>query len=286
MKIPLRVRCQPYLPQRLITWIYGKLSQCRWLWFKNWAIHRFIRLYPIALHEAVEPDPNAYPNFHAFFTRQLQSDLRPIDNTPQGLCAPCDGVLTQCGPITEQILLQAKNHPYTLDALLGGQMDATPFHNGYYFTFYLAPQDYHRVHMPHQGMLQQMCYIPGQLFSVNTATTQAIKGIFTRNERVVALFNHNEHSFALVLVGAMIVGQITTAWAGPVGLYRHACLPHLIDYPQTPEHHIHFRKGEEMGYFSLGSTVIVLLPEGFTPEESLLPLSQVRMGQRIGSFPS
>ncbi|MCS5710164.1 archaetidylserine decarboxylase [Candidatus Berkiella aquae] len=283
MQVPFEVWRQNYLPQHFISWCYGKLSHCQIPWFKNWAIQRFIRLYGINMQEAIEQDATAYPSFHDFFIRHLKPELRPVDHTPNAVCAPCDGVISQIGRIENGTLVQAKNHSYSVSALLGGDIDPKPFQNGHFTTIYLAPKDYHRVHMPCLGTLERMSYLPGDLFSVNPLTATHVDQLFARNERVVSLFKNQEGPFAMVLVGAMIVGNIATRWAGHISSQRNK-EPLHIQYPQTQEQHIVLDKGEEMGYFSLGSTVIMLFAENLRWEKEYSQDSRIVVGQRIGQF--
>jgi phosphatidylserine decarboxylase len=283
LSCPFTVWRQYFLPQQLLTRFAGKLAHCQIPWFKNWAIRRFVRLYPINLTEALEPRPENYPSFHHFFIRQLRSDCRPIDSSPDGICSPCDGTVSQIAPIKQNTLLQAKGRIFTLEALLGDHTLARSFINGHYATIYLAPQDYHRIHMPCAGTLQHLHYIPGKLFSVNPLTANHVDNLFARNERAIAVFKHPHGSFAMILVGAMIVGSIFTRWSGYLTPHRKEKILR-INYPETPSQHISLDKGEEMGYFSIGSTVILLFGEKLQWEQSITPCSRVMVGQRIGRF--
>jgi len=283
VQVPFEVWRQNYLPQHFISWCYGQLSHWHAPWFKNWAIKRFIRLYGINMSEAIEQDPTAYGSFHDFFIRHLKPELRPFDQTPFAICSPCDGAISQIGKINNGTLVQAKNHSYGVSALLGGTIDPKPFENGHFTTIYLAPKDYHRVHMPCQGKLDRMSYIPGDLFSVNPLTAEHVDNLFARNERVVSLFQNEQGTFAMVLVGAMIVGNIATRWAGHISSQGNKQTIN-IQYPQTPEQHIVLDKGEEMGYFSLGSTVIMLFAENLRWEKEYSQDSRIVVGQRIGHF--
>lgn len=234
------------------------------------------------MQEAVEPNPFAYPSYNEFFTRTLKSTCRPIDSDTNSIVSPADGSIAQIGNIQDQALIQAKQHQYSLEALLGGdQQLADLFTNGNFATIYLAPKDYHRVHMPFTGKLEKMLYIPGKLFSVNNHATEFIPDLFARNERVVTIFNTVAGPMAVILVGAMIVGSIETAWAGTI------TPPHYkkINSWEYRADDIILNKGAEMGKFKLGSTVIVLLPAGVAKwQNGLLPDTAVRMGERIGEF--
>jgi len=283
VNIPFEVWRQHLVPQRLLSAIYGKLSHCKWTWFKNWAIQRFIRLYGINIDEAVLTDPTAYPSFHEFFIRHLNPSLRPLDSTREGIASPCDGTISQIGSIENGTLIQAKGRQYSLKALLGDHPLASSFKNGRFATIYLAPKDYHRVHMPCTGTLESVRYIPGKLFSVNPLTTTHIDSLFAKNERVVSIFNSKHGRFAVILVGAMIVGSISTRVNGTLTPPRRNEIVN-IDYPNSPEQHITLDKGEEMGYFSLGSTVILLFTENLSWEQELTQHTRIVVGQRIGHY--
>jgi len=257
------------------------LAHCQIRWFKDWAIRRFIRKYSVDTEQALHRDVAHYRSFQDFFIRQLQPDARPI--APEGICSPCDGTISQIGRIAQGSLLQAKGHTFSLDALLADKAMAAQFTNGHFLTIYLAPKDYHRVHMPCEGVVDQLRYVPGKLFSVNTLTAEHVENLFARNERAVALFDHAQAPFAMVLVGAMIVGNITTRWGGTLLPHRRTGTTH-IHYEKTPAQRIKLDKGEEMGYFSLGSTVILLFPENIAWEETLTEQTPLQLGQRIGRF--
>lgn len=278
VKLPFNVWRQKFLPQHTLSYLSGKLARCEIPLFKNWAIQRFIRLYQVELQEALNPDPLSYHSLHDFFTRQLKPECRPIDSNPLAICSPCDGTISQIGKINQHALIQAKSRRYTLTALLADPQKAQIFTNGHYVTIYLAPKDYHRVHMPCTGQLQSMDYLPGKLFSVNPLTAEHIENLFARNERVVTHFTHLNANFAIILVGAMIVGNIFTSWHGCVTSNNK--MAHF-DYSSNPPQ---LNKGEQMGYFSLGSTVILLFPSHISWEKNLKPNMSVKVGQRIGTL--
>jgi len=274
---------QYLLPQHALSKLAGCLSQSKIPWLKNYLIRYFIKRYPVVMNDAVEPNPYAYHSYHDFFTRRLKPALRPVDPTPNGICSPCDGTISQIGKIEDETLLQAKDRTFTLSALLGDQAQATLFKNGRFITIYLAPIDYHRVHMPCQGTLAQLRYLPGKLFSVNPLTTEHVDNLFARNERVITFYKNNYGSFAIILVGAMLVGSIYTRWGGTIKPHRAKKMVD-IHYPQTNEQYIKLSKGEEMGYFSLGSTVILLFAENVHWEYDFTQQSRIVVGQRIGHF--
>jgi phosphatidylserine decarboxylase len=247
---------QHITPQHLLSRLVGWLADCRLGWIKNSFILLFQRAYAVNMTEAVEEKPTAYPSFNAFFTRALKPEARPIDPDPALLVNPADGAISQLGKIDFGRIFQAKGHSYSLTSLLGGDQDrALPFVNGQYATIYLAPKDYHRVHMPIEGRLLETVYIPGDLFSVNNATVSEVPNLFARNERLVAIFETAAGPMAMVLVGAMIVAGIETVWSGQVTPALRTITTTRYDQPPTP---VILAKGAEMGRFKLGSTVILL----------------------------
>ncbi|MEM7260019.1 MAG: archaetidylserine decarboxylase, partial [Pseudomonadota bacterium] len=218
--------------------------------------------------------------FNEFFTRALKPQARTIDNTPAGICSPVDGCVSQIGPINTGQIFQAKGFSYRALDLLGGRpADAEPFSNGVFATLYLSPRDYHRIHMPVDATLKSMHYVPGRLFSVAPHTVRTVPRLFARNERVVALFDSSAGKLAMVLVGAINVAAIETVWAGlitpPAGSHIKHC-----DY--STEQQIKLVKGQEMGRFNMGSTVILLAEHGSIWQDSLREGSTVRMGELIG----
>jgi len=231
------------------------------------------------MNEAQENNPFAYPSFNALFTRSLQPNVRPIAAEPSDFASPVDGCISQLGFIQDGQLLQAKGHSYSVSSLLGNDSRlASIFKNGTFITLYLAPPDYHRVHMPLEGHLSQMIYVPGRLFSVNQQTTASIPNLFARNERVISLFKTAAGQMAVILIGAMIVGSIETVWAGTVAPSVRQ-VPHHWEYADS----VYLKRGEEMGRFKFGSTVIVLLePNVIQWLARLTPGVRVQLGQRLG----
>lgn len=231
------------------------------------------------MEEAVVTDPYAYVSFNDFFTRALNPEARPISLGLQDFVSPADATISQLGLIYQESIIQAKNHSYTTSELLGGDAAlASHFYNGTFITLYLAPHNYHRVHMPLDGYLSRMIYIPGTLFSVNAETTAKIPNLFARNERVVCIFNTSIGKVAIILVGAMIVGSIETVWAGTI-----QSTTGTIQQWKFEQQPIFLRRGEEMGRFKLGSTVIVLLEkEVLTWKLGLDANDTVQMGQSLG----
>ncbi|RDE19641.1 phosphatidylserine decarboxylase [Motiliproteus coralliicola] len=252
---------QYLIPQHLLSRLVGRLADSRIGWIKNSFIRLFHRIYGLNMAEALEPEPTAYPSFNAFFTRALKPGARPIDPDPTRLVCPADGAVSQLGPIDYGRIFQAKGHSYSLTTLIGGDVElAKEFQNGQFATIYLSPKDYHRVHMPVDGRLRQMIYVPGDLFSVNNATVSEVPNLFARNERLVAIFDTAQGPMAMILVGAMIVAGIETVWAGQVAPKPRSV--ERVDYTgNTSADPIVLAKGDEMGRFKLGSTVILLFGE-------------------------
>ena len=199
------------LPHHPLSRLMGRFTQCRNPAFKNLFIRAIVRVFGVDLSEAAEPNPRAYGCFNDFFTRPLKPGIRPIAEDPDAVVSPADGTVSQCGPINEGRLLQAKGRDYGVVELLGGDAGrAAPFQGGSFATIYLSPKDYHRLHMPLAGTLREMVHVPGRLFSVNDATARGVPNLFARNERVVALFDTEAGPMALVLVGAIFVASIET----------------------------------------------------------------------------
>ena len=274
------VGLQHVLPKRALTQLMGRLAQARGGSLTRLAIRGFIARYSVDMNEAAQSDPAAFETFNAFFTRALREDARPFAGTAWD--CPVDGAISQFGRIEGDQILQAKGHRYTIGALLGGDAAiASAFNDGHFATLYLSPRDYHRIHMPRAGTLRTMIHVPGDLFSVSPQTARGVPGLFARNERVVCLFDADDRGagdgpFALVLVGATIVGSMETVWHGRVNPPRPS-MPRRWDYPPGK---VRLAQGQEMGRFMLGSTVIVLIPAGklaFDP--SWAPLRPIRMGE-------
>lgn len=274
-------KLQGFLPQHCLSSFAGLLANCKIRWLKNRLIQYFVWRYPVNLTEAVNPNPYEYACFNDFFTRALKAEKRPIANGIHDLVSPVDGQISQLGTITEGNIFQAKGHHFTAEALLGGDTTlAKPFMDGTFLTVYLAPKDYHRVHMPIDGALMQMIYVPGSLYSVNFKTTHCTPNLFARNERVIAIFNTSVGRVAVVLVGAMIVGSIEMISTGTITPPRgKAIQTWQFDQP------IFLKRGEELGRFKLGSTVIILFEKDtITWDPPFAATEHVQFGQRLGSF--
>lgn len=268
------------LPHRALSSMARSLAYSSTPWVKQWLIDTVTRKFGVNLAEAAESDPTAYPTFNAFFTRELKPGARVADADPRALLMPADGRISQCGPIQDGRIFQAKGQSFTAAELLGDADAAEPFHHGTFATVYLSPKDYHRVHMPLAGTLREMVYVPGRLFSVNQTTAENVPELFARNERVVCLFDTERGPMAVVLVGAMIVASIETVWAGLVTPPKRELK--TTRYDAAARAPIELDKGGELGRFKLGSTAIVLFgPQQVQWAEGLVAGSPVRMGQAL-----
>jgi phosphatidylserine decarboxylase len=277
----LFVWLQYVLPQHALSRMVLVFTRVRIPWFKDLLIRGFITLFSVDMSEAAESDPYRYGSFNEFFTRALKPEARPIDHDPDAIVTPVDGMVSECGAIEENRLLQAKGLEYTLRDLLAGQPWARSFEGGSFATIYLAPFNYHRVHMPVRGTLQDTVYVPGRLFSVNTVTAQHVPRLFARNERVLTLFDTDFGQFALVLVGALNVGSMATVWAGNITPAARRTVTRIPGPAVTLE------KGAELGRFNMGSTIIMLFEPGRARWHPLLRAgSVVQLGQAIGRRPA
>ena len=277
------VAAQHLAPQHLLSRAAGTLANTTNPAIKRRFINWFIARYGVDMDEALEPEPDAYPNFNAFFTRSLKTGARPLSGNDDTVISPADGTLSQCEPIRRGRLFQAKGQTFSA-AELTGEAEPTlePFEQGLFATIYLSPRDYHRVHMPLTGTLEKMTFIPGRLFSVNPVTTQKVPRLFARNERVVAWFRTQSGPMVVVLVGAMIVAGIETVWAGPVAPGGRRVWSQ--SYPPDGAGALTLERGQEMGRFHLGSTAIVMLPRGcFGAAADLTPGQSLRMGNPLAS---
>ena len=272
---------QAGLPQHAISRVVGAVAGSRQPWLAGPLIRVFTRLYRLDLSDAAEPGVGGYRSFNELFTRALRADARPQDRDPLALTSPVDGTLSEFGAITDGRLTQAKGRHYSLTALLAGDAEAAGrYMDGRFVTIYLAPYNYHRIHMPAAGRATRMSLVPGRLFSVNAATAAGIDGLFARNERVVCQFDGDLGPWCMVLVGALNVGSIATTWHGNVTPPRSAS-PRHWDYADGAA----LARGDEMGRFNLGSTVILLLPPGNAELTDGLAVGQtLRVGERIGGW--
>jgi phosphatidylserine decarboxylase len=271
---------QYVLPKHLLSRFIYAVTRSETKWIRNLILKIFLRSYRVTMREAVESDPFAYPSFNAFFTRALKSDARPIDRTPHSIASPVDGTLSQCGPLRDNLLIQAKGHYYSLEELLGDPQRASAYRNGTFACIYLAPYNYHRIHMPLDGIARDNIYIPGELFSVNAATARAVPRVFARNERLICEFDTLGGRMAVILIGALFVGSIETVHCGEINPP-----PRRGKGPQEISKGIGQRieKGAELGRFNMGSTVILLFEKDRAAWSSnLFPEATVQLGSAIG----
>jgi phosphatidylserine decarboxylase len=279
----LFVTLQYLIPQHGLSRLVGMLARSEVPWIKTTFISLFMKRFGIDLSEAQIEDPDRFETFNAFFTRALKPDARPLEASDAAdIACPADGAVSQLGAIRANQVFQAKGHDYSLYDLLGGDSAlASEFTNGQFATIYLSPRDYHRVHMPMTGTLRETRYVPGDLFSVNEATANGVPNLFARNERLVCIFDTEHGPAAVILVGAMIVAGIETVFSGQV-----TPLPKQVvttDYQRTAP--ITLEKGDELGRFLLGSTVVLLFPEGKARFESDLKAGGlVRVKGKLGQY--
>ena len=264
---------QYILPQHFLSKLMFRFAKIETLWIKNTCTRWFVNKYNVNLAEAELENIEDYINFNDFFTRALKTDLRPISESK--LISPVDGVVSQAGKIQDSQILQAKGRQYSTSELLADKA-SEELENGSFATIYLSPKDYHRIHMPCDGTLVAMKYIPGDLFSVNQKTVRHVEKVFARNERLVCLFKTEFGEMAFVLVGAIFVGSMQTSWHGqitpPYG-------KKIINF-NYKDKEVRLSKGDELGRFNMGSTVIMLLPERST-EINLIEGQELKMGQAI-----
>jgi phosphatidylserine decarboxylase len=274
------VGAQYLLPQHLLSRLVHFAARGTATSWKNFLIRRFLKGFAVEMGEALESDPLAYASFNDFFTRALRPGARPIDPAPRAIVSPVDGTVSAAGRIEDQRLFQAKGHVFSLDALLAGDRALVEdFRGGEFTTLYLAPYNYHRIHMPLSGVLTATIHVPGNLFSVNATTAGLVPELFARNERVICLFETDHGRLAVILVGALFVGSMSTVWAGditPAARHQPTVLP-------APPATVELARGEEMGRFNMGSTVILLMQRGQVRWlDSLRAGATVWMGERIG----
>ena len=279
MSESLAVLPQYLLPKKALTVFAGWVAGAKGGAFTTALIRWFVRRYKVNMAEAAAPDIASYASFNDFFTRALKDGARPLADAD--ILCPVDGAISQFGHIDGAQIFQAKGHSYSTTALVGGDATlAAQFQDGQFATLYLSPRDYHRIHMPCDGSLRRMIYVPGDLFSVNPTTARGVPGLFARNERVVCVFDSDAGPFVMTLVGATIVGSMATVWHGQVNPPRS---------PQICEWHyeagqVQLKKGAEMGRFLLGSTVVMLFGKGrlaFNPQWT--PARPIRMGEAMGT---
>lgn len=281
IKKNLFIAFQYIVPQHLLSRIVGKLAASEVRWIKNLFINSFIKKFDINMQEAKFKQAEDFASFNEFFTRELESGVRTFNDDEGSIISPADGAISQLGDIKDGRIFQAKGQDYTLLELLGGdQALSKEFEGGVFNTIYLSPRDYHRVHMPTAGKLRKMIYVPGDLFSVNQTTAENVPRLFSRNERLVAIFDTEQGPMAMVLVGAMIVAAIETVWAGRITPPTRE--RKVTEYTNPAP--VELQKGEEMGRFLLGSTVVLCFAKDqINWLEKLSAESPLKVGEIIGN---
>ena len=278
----LFVTLQYLLPKHWLTAIVYRIARSRSPAIKDFLIRRFVKLYDVDVEEVRGAVPDDYASLNEFFIRELADDARPVDSDPQSIVSPVDGTISQAGAIAANTVWQAKGLHYSLDDLLATDLDnARAYVDGSFATIYLAPYNYHRVHSAFAGEIKALHYVPGDLFSVNAATVARIPGLFRRNERLILHFSTPFGPGVQILVGALNVGSISTPWTGEVRP-RKSGVVELLELNDAPRK---VSKGDLLGWFNMGSTVIVLFPAGVCEwDETLVPGATVRMGQAVGKL--
>jgi phosphatidylserine decarboxylase len=271
------------LPHHAISRLVHAATRWRLPVWKNLLIDTFIRAFGVDMSQAAQPDAHAYEHFNQFFTRPLKPGARPLPQAPGAIACPADGTISAVGSIEHDRLLQAKGHHFTVAELLGGDPElAERFHGGRFITVYLSPRDYHRIHMPADGLLEAMIHIPGRLFSVAAHTVRTIPRLFARNERVASIFLGEHGPMAVVLVGAINVGSVETVWSGVV---TPPAGKQIKRWSYAAPEAIRLARGDELGRFNMGSTAIVLFGAGQVEWDArLAPEQKVQMGQELGRY--
>jgi phosphatidylserine decarboxylase len=275
----LRTLPQYIVPQQLLSRFCGCLADNHIFYrpFIRW----FIKHFKVNMQEALHEDITAYHSFNDFFTRRLKPNVRSIDKSDNAIISPVDGIISQIGHAQAGQLIQAKGKSYSVLSLLGGnEAMARPFLKGAYATLYLSPKDYHRIHFPFEAEVEKMVYIPGKLFAVKPLTAQTVPNLFARNERLVIYLKTPLGKLAFVMVGAMIVASMATTWGGEIK--RH---DKMVDWTYDKKRHM-YQKADELGYFKLGSTVILLFDDTQTIDwsETINAPHKIKLGERIGSY--
>lgn len=272
------------LPHHLLSQGMHWLTRLEWAPLKNQLIQGAIKLYKIDMRLAAEPDPAAYPSFNAFFTRALAPDARPLDDAENAVLCPVDGTISQLGRIENGRIFQAKGQSFSLSELLGDDVEwCEKFEAGHFATIYLSPRDYHRIHMPLTGTLQKMRHIPGRLFSVSPSTTRVVPRLFSRNERLVNLFHSDSGPMAVIMVGAIFVASMDTVWSGTVAPASRRISQWQYGEKQAVAS-VSLERGEEMGRFNMGSTVVLLFEKDKIEwMDGLAADTKVEMGQAIAT---
>jgi len=254
----LKVLPQYFIPQHFLTSLVYRLTRCDIPWFKNFIINQFINVFKVDMSLALNPDPESYSSFNTFFTRELSPGARPVSSDDRNIISPVDGIISQIDKIENDTIMQAKGKSYTLKHLLLEDELVNMFSGGTFATLYLAPKDYHRIHMPISGKLSRMIYVPGKLFAVNAHTARAVNAVFAKNERVINIFHTDIGPMAIIMVGALFVGSMETVWAGQITPAKDRIINN-VQYSDNEA--VRLQQGQEMGRFNMGSTVILLFPK-------------------------
>jgi phosphatidylserine decarboxylase len=276
--VKLSSLAQYVLPHRFLSSLAHRLARSEAPWIKRRMIQAVLAHYDVDLSEAADPNPDCYPSFNAFFTRALKPGARVADAEPNTVLLPADGKVSRCGPIERGRIFQAKGRDYTATELLGDAALANGYERGGFMTVYLAPRDYHRVHMPWTGTLVETLHVPGRLFSVSPGTVADVPRLFARNERLVCHFETDFGPMCLVMVGALLVSGVETVWNG-VNIPGYAAGPTRLDFRGR---NIRLERFAEMARFNYGSTVIVLFPEGAVRLDAFEPGARTMVGRRMG----
>ncbi|MCK5817701.1 MAG: phosphatidylserine decarboxylase [Psychromonas sp.] len=277
--ITLKIWSQYILPKYLLTRLAGMIADAKMGWFSTYLIKHFIKQYKVNMDEAKYSDPLHFDSFNEFFTRKLKDGVRPILAGDENIISPVDGKISQVGHVKEGRLIQAKGRDFSLRELLGGLDEiAIPFKNGLFSTIYLSPKDYHRIHIPIAAKLEKMLFIPGNFFSVNPLLVDNIPNLFSKNERAVALFTTACGPMAMVLVGALIVRSIETVWHGVLDQQGNK----EVQFWDYSDQNITFEKGDEIGRFRLGSTIIAIFSENsIVFADEIIPGASCRLGSSL-----
>ncbi len=282
----IRTLPQHILPQHFLSRCMYHLTRSRWPAFKNALIKSFIATYRVDMQSAEQESAEQFACFNEFFTRALKPEARTVDQSPGSVTSPVDGTISQVGKIEDGRIFQAKGKSFDLASLLARESDeSSPFENGHFCTIYLSPRDYHRIHAPCDAVLASMDYVPGRLFSVNESTTNSVNELFARNERLLCHFDSSAGSMVVVFVGAIFVGNMQTTWHGEVNPSDSSGVSSW-EYDVAGSNKLTFKKGEEIGRFNMGSTVILLFENGQVNwDEEMRAGRKVQMGERLGYRP-
>jgi len=274
---------QYLLPQHFLTGLVYRITRIETFWFKQLLIKTFISIFRVNMEEAKQENIENYVSFNDFFTRELKTDARNWQVNNQHILSPVDGAVSQLGSIDKHSIIQAKGKDYSLMQLFAGDTDlVSTFENGQFATLYLSPRDYHRIHMPYSGRLIKSIYIPGDLFAVNNPAVRTVDGVFARNERFISIFESDIGKFAMIMVGALFVGSMSTVWAGQITPSKHR---HLAANEYLKDEEIQLNQSDEFGLFNMGSTVILLFQQDKIKwEDNFSAHSKIQCANHLGSL--